>query len=315
MAAVALTLKLLQNPETGRILICATSNVTVEHLVEALFQPMKDSGKNLVHLAANVYDQKPMPGQKKELEALCYQKIWESNYKEAEEWQELELGVKRRDSKKLRKELRKSLDRQICSEADVIVCTLIMSGAASLKQLRFNTVIIDEATQALEASSLIPMMHGATRFVIVGDQNQLGPTVSEETLSKVEGYNISLFERMIENNFPFSILDTQFRMHPAISAFPSKQFYNGQIKDGITAEDRTCETLPFFPSESKPIAFYDIDGEEESPAGDLSYFNLKEADAVAKIAHIMTKNGIADRRIGVICPYSAQLSLIRKKIN
>jgi hypothetical protein len=151
--------------------------------------------------------------------------------------------------------------------------------------------------------------------VIVGDQNQLGPTVSSETLEKAKGYDLSLFERMIKNNFPYFLLDTQFRMHPAISAFPSKQFYNGQIKDGITAEDRTCEPFPFFLSKSTPIVFYDIAGKEETSAGDLSFSNENEANAVAKIIQMMIQRGITDKKIGVISPYRGQVSLLRKKIH
>jgi len=45
------------------------------------------------------------------------------------------------------------------------------------------------------------------------------------------GYERSLFERMQLSNFPVSMLSIQYRMHPDISYFPSKLFYDSKLKD------------------------------------------------------------------------------------
>lgn len=66
---------------------------------------------------------------------------------------------------------------------------------------------------------------------LIGDPVQLPATVvSKEAVKKK--YDVSLFKRLEMNNWPVIVLDTQYRMHPEISSFPSTVFYHGNIKDG-----------------------------------------------------------------------------------
>lgn len=59
---------------------------------------------------------------------------------------------------------------KILSEADVICATLSGSGHDYMAQLPFDfeTVIIDEAAQSIELSSLIPLKYGCRRCILVG---------------------------------------------------------------------------------------------------------------------------------------------------
>ena len=41
----------------------------------------------------------------------------------------------------------------------------------------FDCIIIDEATQAIELDTLIPLQYGTTKLILVGDPEQLPPTV------------------------------------------------------------------------------------------------------------------------------------------
>lgn len=61
---------------------------------------------------------------------------------------------------------------KILSEADVICATLSGSGHDYMAQLPFDfdTVIIDEAAQSVELSSLIPLKYGCRRCVLVGGE-------------------------------------------------------------------------------------------------------------------------------------------------
>ncbi|KAM9890755.1 hypothetical protein OXX79_011210 [Metschnikowia pulcherrima] len=92
-------------------------------------------------------------------------------------------------------------------------------------------VIMDEATQSTETTSLIPLtLPEVKKIVFVGDQKQLNGVSSVPELS------FSLFEKLLTNDsFKNHImLDTQYRMHPAISKFPKNTFYDGLLKDGVT---------------------------------------------------------------------------------
>ena len=66
--------------------------------------------------------------------------------------------------------------------------------------------------------------------VLVGDSNQLPPTVKTDRAMK-GGLNRSLFERLQDMGIASIMLNTQYRMHPAIAAFPSEQFYLGELKN------------------------------------------------------------------------------------
>lgn len=73
--------------------------------------------------------------------------------------------------------LRRSIQRDILNEADVVCSTLSGAGHDTLAQHDFEMLIIDEAAQAIELSSLIPLKYNSARCVLVGDPQQLPPTV------------------------------------------------------------------------------------------------------------------------------------------
>jgi len=86
---------------------------------------------------------------------------------------------------------------------------------------KFDAVIIDEAAQAVEPSSLIPLKYNSALVVMVGDPCQLPATVFSKT-AKECNYGQSLFLRLQRLGIPVSMLQIQYRMHPAISAYPSR---------------------------------------------------------------------------------------------
>jgi regulator of nonsense transcripts 1 len=157
--------------------------------------------------------------------------------------------------------LRRVLEKRLCEQSDVICCTLETAARECLDQLIFPIVIIDEATQAVEPSALIPLTHGAQRFVLVGDQKQLGPVISDRELER-SGYGWSLFERLIEAKVEHVMLDRQFRMHPEISAFPNKHFYQGRLHDGVSQKERCGAPMTCFPIQNIPLLFVDCSGDE-----------------------------------------------------
>jgi senataxin len=66
---------------------------------------------------------------------------------------------------------------------------------------------------------------------LVGDPVQLPATVISSTALE-QGYDVSMFKRLQASGYPVNVLDVQYRMHPAISLFPSQEFYQGRLKDG-----------------------------------------------------------------------------------
>jgi len=139
---------------------------------------------------------------------------------------------------------RAELKRKILLRADVVCATLSASGYDILNDIPegFETVIIDEAAQSVEPSTLIPLKYNCKRCILVGDPLQLPPTVISQT-AKQAGYERTLFERMQKLNCNVVMLSIQYRMHPQISVFPSNQFYASRLMDYQTM--KTYGSVPF----------------------------------------------------------------------
>ncbi|MEC7694715.1 MAG: AAA domain-containing protein, partial [Candidatus Thermoplasmatota archaeon] len=139
-----------------------------------------------------------------------------------------EKGLAHRDLSRGWKEVKRiegEIRDDILDRAQVLCCTCIGSGHEILDGRKFPRVLIDEATQATEPATLVPLVRGARQVVLIGDHRQLPPTVISRRAEK-GGLDRSLFERLIDMGISPSILTTQYRMHPAISEFPNTQFYD-----------------------------------------------------------------------------------------
>jgi hypothetical protein len=135
-----------------------------------------------------------------------------------------------------RRALRRELSHLLLAGADLVFTTTSSAALASLEAFlaeggaSFDCVVVDEATQAVEPSTLIPLRHGASRVVLVGDPMQLPPTLLSPDAAAA-GYGCSLFQRLQEAGHPVHLLDTQYRSHPVLSAFPSRYLYGGRLRD------------------------------------------------------------------------------------
>lgn len=79
---------------------------------------------------------------------------------------------------------RRNARQQVLFRADIICSTLAGAGHDSLDSLQFDMLVIDEAAQAIELSSLIPLKSSGTQCVMVGDPQQLPPTVISPEVSR-----------------------------------------------------------------------------------------------------------------------------------
>lgn len=151
------------------------------------------------------------------------------------------------------KDLEDRLIDQILSSAQVITCTLVGAAHPVLEHLRFRTVVIDEAAQALEPASWIPIIR-ASRVVLAGDPYQLPPTVKSVEAQR-KGLDVTLIERCIAMWDDVSLLTVQYRMHNAIMGFSNEMFYKGVLR---AAEGIHDHRLAFGGHE--PVTFIDTAG-------------------------------------------------------
>jgi hypothetical protein len=131
--------------------------------------------------------------------------------------------------------IRVALEATLIHSAELLFTTLNSCGHPSMEGTDFCVTVVDEAAQCVEPSVLIALRRGCNQCVMVGDQNQLTATIFSD-FAKARGYDISLFERLIRSGHISVLLDTQYRMTPEISQFPSRMFYDDRLKDGANVK-------------------------------------------------------------------------------
>ncbi|XP_078150888.1 P-loop containing nucleoside triphosphate hydrolases superfamily protein isoform X4 [Carex rostrata] len=249
-----------------------------------------------------------------------------------------DLKIAHTNEKRLAEEnraLKQKVRKQILRDAQIVLTTLsgaggdlysVCSEAASAgkfgivpEHTMFDVVVIDEAAQALEPATLIPLQllksSKGIKCVMVGDPKQLPATVISDVASKFS-YECSMFERLQRAGHPVIMLTQQYRMHPDISRFPSLHFYDGNLLNGTYMEDRFA---PFHNIKCLgPYMFFDVNDGQERFAGSQSLRNESEAEAATEILKFLNKrypSELACKKIGIITPYKSQLSLLRSKFN
>ncbi|XP_048318227.2 uncharacterized protein LOC107428153 isoform X1 [Ziziphus jujuba] len=266
---------------------------------------------------------------------LKLRKLYEQKrqiYKDLSSVQALEKKTNE-EIKGLKYKLRKSILR----EAEIVVATLSGCGGdlygvcsesmsnhkfgSPSEHILFDAVVIDEAAQALEPATLIPLQllkSSGTKCIMVGDPKQLPATVLSNVASRYF-YECSMFERLQRAGHPVVMLTKQYRMHPEICRFPSLHFYERKLLNG---DQMSSKSAPFHETEGLgPYVFYDIiDGQERrgKNSGSLSLYNEHEADAAVEVLKFFKKRHPSEfvgGRIGIITPYKSQLSLLRSRFS
>jgi hypothetical protein len=224
-------------------------------------------------------------------------------------------------------------ETNVLRNAKMVFSTLSSSGIEAMERasragLRFETVIIDEAGQAVEPSTLVPLRHGAQRCVLVGDPQQLPPTVISKTISEI--YSRSLFERIsksYDDAARFRLV-VQYRMHPAIRRFPSNYFYDGSLRDGdniANPGDHSLTPAYVLPVHDDPLygvsLFFDVQHGREARGGynrmgvaSKSLANDDEVDCCRAIYCDLVAKYPAMRAMSfmIMSPYQAQVQKLKR---
>lgn len=191
------------------------------------------------------------------------------------------------------------------ADADLVAGTT--SAAHILDVDPFDLVVVDEATQADQPSTLIPFLQG-DRVVLAGDQKQLPPFCANDS-SKEEEIHISLFEHLLKvyGEHIATQLSKQYRMHEAIASFPNQQFYDENLEHG---EENSTWTV----AELDPVVGYDISNPEGKRDETGSKYNHGEAELIASEVNRLIDNSVSSSDIGVITPYNAQIRVLDDKL-
>ncbi|RWS29734.1 regulator of nonsense transcripts 1-like protein [Leptotrombidium deliense] len=283
------------------VLVCAPSNIAVDQLTEKIHR----TGLKVVRLCAKSREAISSPVS---FLALHNQIRNMEGHSELHKLQQLkdETGELSSADEKRYRMLKKACERELLEAADVICCTCVGAGDPRLIRFKFHSILIDESMQATEPECMVPVVLGAKQLTLVGDHCQLGPVVMCKKSARA-GLSQSLFERMVVLGIRPLRLEVQYRMHPALSKFPSNFFYEGSLQNGVYSDERKMKGVDFpWPQPDKPMFFYCCQGQEEIAGSGTSYLNRTEAALVEKLTTRFLKCGVKPEQIGVITPYEGQ---------
>lgn len=228
----------------------------------------------------------------------------------------------------LRKELccegklpKQNILKMCLSGAKVVFSTVSSSGRNCMSLAApFDCLIIDEAAQLKEAESTIALqIKGVTHAFLIGDPKQLPATVISKLAEKMK-YGRSLFERLERLGHPVHLLNIQYRMHPSISLFPNREFYNNRIKNGPNVEMKPYGYTYLTSEMYGAYAFINVkDGREEEDNFGKSRRNIMEAAVImymlSKLYKVCSCRGNSKISVGVIAPYRAQVLFLDSKLS
>ncbi|XP_020234153.1 helicase sen1 [Cajanus cajan] len=202
--------------------------------------------------------------------------------------------------------------------ACLVFCTA--SGSSKLYSegmTPFKFLVIDEAAQLKECESTIPLqLPGLNSCILIGDERQLPAMVKSKIADKAE-FGRSLFERLGLLGYKKHMLNVQYRMHPSISMFPSKEFYDQQLSDAPTVRETSYDRRFLDGKMYSSYSFINIPKGKEQSNHDHSLMNKIEVAAISEIIGCLKKEFFKTRKkvsIGIISPYKAQVSEIQKKV-
>ncbi|KAK4079562.1 hypothetical protein Trihar35433_667 [Trichoderma harzianum] len=337
-----------------RILVCGPSNISVDNIVERL-SPHKIPILRLGHparlLPSVLNHSLDVLTQTSEAGAIVKDVRAEMDAKQAS-IKKTKSGKERKaiytDLKELRKEFRERERRcvsNLVGGSKVVLATLHGAGGFQLRNEQFDVVIIDEASQALEAQCWVPLL-SAKKVVCAGDHLQLPPTIkslNSKVKAKSKGgddnatpvirgmtLETTLFDRLLALHGPSikRMLTTQYRMHEKIMRFPSDELYDSELIAADAVKARLLKDLEYDVENNEdttePVIFIDTQGgdfperneddDKENPKKGSLHGESKSNEMEAALVRLHVKQlveaGVRPEDIAVVTPYNAQLAAL-----
>jgi ATP-dependent RNA/DNA helicase IGHMBP2 len=322
-------IKALAKRDNQKILVVAPSNTAVDLLSERLHEEglnvLRVGNPNRVteRLMSLTLDSKMAEHpQMKESKRLKKQA---QEFKNMAHKYKRNFGKSERDQRKLlfdeahkiMKEVGKTeqyIIDDLVAKAQVITATLVGSNHYTVRDVRYHTVVIDEAGQALEPACWIPILKGQ-KVILAGDHCQLSPTIKSDTAAR-SGLSTTLLEKCVEiHPEAVTLLEEQYRMNEQIMGYSSQIFYQNKLRAHTSVAKRLLFTG------DKPVLFIDTAGcgFEEKLEG-TSSTNPEEAGLLLKHLIQLALQWEAQTTnetfpsIAIISPYKQQIQVINEQL-
>ncbi len=200
----------------------------------------------------------------------------------------------------------------LIAKAQVITATLVGANHYTVRALRYHTVVIDEAGQALEPACWIPILK-AKKVILAGDHCQLPPTIKSNEAARA-GLSTTLLEKCVAlHPEAVTLLEEQYRMHTQIMGYSSQVFYDNKL----VAHGSVADHLLF--AADVPLAFVDTAGcGFDEKADGTSTSNPEEAGLLFKHLEQLTASLLPHYTpdtfptIAIISPYKQQVYVLKE---
>lgn len=109
----------------------------------------------------------------------------------------------------------------------------------------FDLLVIDEASQLPLTHSLMAMagLKADGRIIVCGDNNQLPPIFSTDLDIEDSVAEVSIYDFLVQHNFPEFGLNETFRLNRPLVQFPSQAYYNGNYVSAPPVAERRIEYI------------------------------------------------------------------------
>lgn len=212
-------------------------------------------------------------------------------------------------------DIKNNIQSDIVHEAKILASTVLSSSGFLTKDIEFDYVIMDEASQVPVYLALIPLLK-TNKFVLIGDNKQLQPIKNRNSSFML---NKSIFNLLIEkypNNYTF--LNVQYRMNKIISDIASKLYYENKLLTGDAVRNQKIKLKnnKFFLLDDEAITFIDtsdVNFNEVGVSGGCC--NKYESYLILHFVHALLSNEISEDEIGIITPYRKQKNFILKLLD
>ncbi|XP_013143932.1 PREDICTED: NFX1-type zinc finger-containing protein 1-like [Papilio polytes] len=206
-------------------------------------------------------------------------------------------------------ETRMAIDLEILKNTTVIGMTT--TGAARLRKLlqalAHPIIIVEEAAEVLEQHIITSLTRHCEHLILIGDHQQLRPSAAHMKLAKHYNIEVSLFERMINNNIHSSRLGVQHRMRPALAALISPHIYPH------LQNHPSVENFPDVRGMTNNLFFLSHDFKEKQVDESSSKCNEKEGDLALGLANYLVQQDYAAEDVTILTGYSGQMFYLRKQ--
>lgn len=188
----------------------------------------------------------------------------------------------------------------------VIGATPFALQTQKLQNVEFDVVLFDEASQVTLPLAIMGMLAG-NKYIFIGDENQLPPV---SVLSDQQTTQPSIFAHLAGRGSE-TMLNITYRLNDVLSEWPSRTFYNNQLKPSRQAAERRLQLSDqslrwdFVLDPSSPAIFLDLCHKNSNVR------SRREAETVVELIISLLQHGISPEEIGVVVPYRAQSRLIR----